>query len=154
MQSIIAYMSANPAVVFWLVTAVALVAVEAATAQMVCIWFAIGAFIAFFTAMAGMPVLVQFMVFAVISLLTLVFTRRFVKGMLHVKKTATNADSVIGLCGSVTESIDNNAEQGRVFVGGLSWAARAEDGQPIPVGVTVVVKAISGVKLIVERQDG
>lgn len=153
MQGILTYMQSNPSAIFWIVVAVALVAVEAATTQMVCIWFAIGALVAFFTAMGDMPMLVQLMVFAVISLLSLVFSRRFVKGVLHVKKTPTNADSVVGLCGSVTEAVDNNSEQGRVFVSGLSWAARAEDGQPIPMGVTVVVKAISGVKLIVARQD-
>ena len=51
------------------------------------------------------------------------------------------------------QEIDNLAQTGRVRVSGLDWTARTEtDGVRIQVGQTVLVKAIEGVKLIVETK--
>lgn len=133
----------------WLAVALLLLIIEAATVQMVCIWFCVGAVCAVITALLGGSVTVQVIVFAVVSVLALVFTRRFVRDVLKVKKTPTNADSVIGATGLVLEEINNEAETGRVHVEGLDWTARTGDGSIIPAGATVSVTAIAGVKLIV-----
>ena len=120
---------------FWLILAIVLGVVEAASIQLVAIWFAIGAVVVFVAA----------------STLLLICTRPFAKKFLSVKKTKTNADSVIGRVGVVIHRIDNAAGTGRVFVGGLDWAAQSEDGEPIEEKEQVVVNRIDGVKVIVER---
>lgn len=74
-----------------------------------------------------------------------------VKRVLHVKKTNTNADRVIGMVGIVTVPIDNVAGTGRVLANGLDWAARTDDGAPVEAQERVLIKAIEGVTLIVER---
>lgn len=143
----------NLPTVLWLVAMVVLLIVEAATVQLVCIWFAIGALVTAIFAMFGIPVWGQFLCFALVSALTLLFTRRFVMKALKVKKTPTNADSVIGLTGTVLEEIDNLAQTGRVRVNGLDWTARSVNNETIHIGRTVLVKAIQGVKVMVEPQE-
>lgn len=137
----------------WLALALLLLIIEAVTVQMVCIWFCVGAVCAVITALLGGSLTVQVVVFALVSVLSLVFTRRIVRDVLKVKKTPTNADSVIGATGLVLEEINNEAETGRVRVEGLNWTARAEDGSIIPVGETVTVNAIAGVKLMVTHNN-
>ena len=150
MRGIIEFVGANREPLLWLLFSLVLLAVEASTTQMVCIWFSLGAFVTVFAAMMGLPLTLQLTIFFVVSALTLVFTRRFVKDVLRVKKVPTNADSVIGLCGSVIEEINNLAQTGRVFVNGLSWAARSKNNETIPKGAVVIVDGIEGVKVIVE----
>lgn len=136
---------------FWLILAIVLGVVEAASVQLMAIWFAIGAVAAIIPAMMGASLIVQFLVFVVVSTILLLCTRPFVKRFLNVKKTKTNADSVVGQVGLVIHRIDNATGEGRVFVNGLDWSAQSEDGGPIEEKEQVVVKRIEGVKVIVER---
>ena len=141
----------------WLAVALVMLIAEAATVQMVSIWFCLGAVAAAITAILGGSVPVQVVVFVVVSGLTMAFTRKFFKKVLRVKKTPTNADSVIGAIGQVTEPIDDEAGTGRIKVEGMDWSARTTDGSKLPEGVKVKVKAIAGVKLMVspirEKED-
>jgi membrane protein implicated in regulation of membrane protease activity len=136
----------------WLVIAVGLCFLESMTVQLICIWFAGGAFVAMGAAFLGAPLNLQLVLFVITSVLVLVFGRPFLKKRLTPKKTATNVDALIGTSGVVNEGI--GIDKGRVQAGGLSWAARADlDGAEIPEGATVRVLAIDGVKLIVEPQN-
>ena len=136
---------------FWLILAIVLGVVEAASIQLVAIWFAIGAVVTIIPAVMDASLFVQLIVFVAASTLLLICTRPFAKKFLSVKKTKTNADSVIGRVGVVIHRIGNAAGTGRVFVGGLDWAAQSEDGEPIEEKEQVVVNRIDGVKVIVER---
>ncbi|MEA5012650.1 MAG: NfeD family protein [Angelakisella sp.] len=136
--------------IWWLVAAVVLIGIEAATVQMVSVWLAVGALASMVAAMLHASLLVQFLVFTIVSAITLALTRSFVKKVLNVKKVPTNADSVIGLCGTVTEEINNLAQTGKVFVNGLTWTARTMHNEVVPQGATVMVDGIEGVKVIVE----
>ena len=150
MREIVNFVTANREPLLWLLASLVLLGIEASTTQMVCIWFSLGACITVFAAMMGLPFALQLTIFFAVSALALVFTRRFVKDVLKVKKVPTNADSVIGLCGSVTEEINNLAQTGKVFVNGLTWTGRSRTNEIIPVGAAVVVEGIEGVKVIVE----
>ena len=135
----------------WLLLAILLGVAEAATVDLVAIWFAAGALCAIIPAMLGARLWLQLTVFFVVSVLLVLVTRPMVSKVLHVKKVSTNADRVIGMMGRVIKEIDNVSGDGRVQVNGLSWAALSDDGAPIPEGETVLVKRIDGIKLIVER---
>ena len=138
---------------FWLILALVLGIVEAVTVQLVAIWLALGALVAIVPALLQAPMWVQVAVFLLASVLALIFTRPFVQKVLHVKRQRTNADSVIGTTGLVTETIDNDHEKGRVLAGGLSWAARSEyEDTVIPEGQKVEILRIAGVKLIVRQK--
>ena len=149
MLSIQTFFSANAAPLLWLALALILLIVEAATVQMVCIWFCVGAIFAVVAALLGASAAVQIIVFVVVSALSLLLTRKFVTNVLNFKKVPTNADSVVGQEGVVLEEINNIEEAGRVRAAGLDWSARSDNGKVIKEGTRVKVLALSGVKLIV-----
>lgn len=136
---------------FWLILAIVLGVVEAASVQLMAIWFAVGAVVTIIPAVMGASLPVQFIVFLAVSTILLIATRPLAKKFLNVRKTKTNADSVIGKVGVVIHRIDNTMEEGRVLVSGLDWSARSEDGEIIEEKEQVIIKRIDGVKLIVEH---
>lgn len=138
---------------FWLIVMVLFLVVEAATVGLVCIWFAVGALIALLAAMCGAQLWLQIVLFLVASAATLYFTRPLVKRYVNSKVEPTNADMVIGKECRVTETVDNIAGTGAVYVDGKTWTARSADDEVIPEGTLVTAKSIDGVKLIVAAPE-
>ncbi len=136
--------------VVWLVATIIFGVAEAVTVQFISIWFAGGALVALIASMLGAPLWIQVTLFFVAAAILLIATRPIAKKLIGAKKTATNADMVIGSTGIVEQPINNLRETGRVFVNGLSWAARSEDGSEIATDETVIVKRIEGAKVFVE----
>ena len=64
--------------IVWVVIMVVFLVVEAATAGLTCIWFAIGALAALIAALFGAPIWLQLVWFFVVSVVTLYFTRPLV----------------------------------------------------------------------------
>lgn len=136
--------------IVWVVLMVVFLVVEAATAGLTCIWFAIGSLAALIAALFGAQIWLQIVWFLVISFVTLYFTRPLVKKYVNSRSQPTNADMVIGKEALVTEDIDNVEATGAVSVGGKVWTARSAAGETIKSGAVVNVLRIEGVKLIVE----
>ena len=68
-------------------------------------------------------------------------------------RVKTNAESLVGKQAIVISEIDNLQGIGQVTVGGQEWSARTtEEGITLPVGSVVIIRAISGVKLMVEEK--
>ena len=97
---------------------------ESLTAQLVSVWFVIGAVAALVSSLAGAEFYVQIIVFIAVSVLMLLITRPLVKKKLIVKSEPTNADRCIGKTATVTEDIDNINATGQVKVDGQIWTAR------------------------------
>ena len=139
----------NWAAITWLVlTAVFLVA-EAATVTVISLWFAAGSLAAMIVALLGGGILVQTLVFAVVSAAVLTVLRPLVRKHLTPKLTATNIDAVIGSVGIVSGAIDNVAATGQVKLNGMEWTARSTSGAMIGAGTKVRVDRIEGVKVFV-----
>ena len=136
--------------VVWLIIAAVLAIIEALTMGLSTIWFAGGAVAAAIMAMLNCSFPVQFVVFLVVSILLLYFTRPLVKKKLKVGGTKTNVDALIGKNATVITEI--KAQQpGQVKVGGMDWTAVSKDGSDIEEGAVVTIADIEGVKLIVSR---
>ncbi len=133
----------------WLGVIVVGILLEAITVQLVSIWFVLGALVALLCSLLTDHVGLQLAVFAIVTLLSLVFTRPLVQRKIHTKAEPTNADRVIGQAALVTEEINNEIGTGMVNVAGQIWTARAVDQSVIPAGVNVIVQSIQGVKLMV-----
>lgn len=133
----------------WLAIIILAAIVEMATTQLVSIWFAVGGIGSLIACEAGAPLAIQIMIFILLTAVTLVVTRPFVKKTLTMKKTNTNADRYIGKIAVVTVEINNTLGTGQVNALGSIWTARSADGGVIPVGHRVQVETIDGVKLIV-----
>ena len=138
---------------FWLIVMVLFLVVEATTVGLVCIWFAVGSLAALLAAMCGAQLWLQIVLFLVVSAATLYFTRPLVKRYVNSKVEPTNADMVIGKECRVSETVDNIAGTGAVYVDGKTWTARSADDEVIPEGTLVTAKSIDGVKLIVAAPE-
>lgn len=139
--------------IFWAAAIILFGIAEAVTAQLVSIWFLIGAIAALIAAFFGANLIIQIIVFIAVSILALVITRPLVKKYINPKKEHTNADRVIGQVGIVAEDIDNIRATGQVKAGGKIWTARATDNSIIPSGCEVIIEKIDGVKLIVKNKS-
>lgn len=137
----------------WLVVLIALAVLEAATVTLVSLWFALGALAALITSFFVQNIWVQFAVFLVVSLVTLLVIRPLARRYVTPTQVATNADRAVGAEGVVTQAIDNRSAQGQVKVGGSVWTARSDPEETIPEGALVRVLRIEGVKLIVTRAE-
>ena len=135
----------------WLGAAVLFGIVEALTAGLVSIWFVAGAAAALVGALLGAGTGVQVALFLAVSAAALAATRPLVRRFSKDGTVATNADRALGQAGRVTEAVDNAASTGGVYVDGKTWTARSADGSVIPVGATVKVLRMEGVKLFVEK---
>ncbi len=134
----------------WLILFVVLVVFEIATMGLTTIWFAAGSLVAFFASLFHVTWWLQFILFIVVSLIMLIFTRPFAVRYINKHTQKTNIDSIIGQTGRVIAQIDNAQASGYVVVNGIEWAARSADAGVIEVDTMVTVKAIEGVKVIVE----
>ena len=137
----------------WLALAVALLVFEIMTQGLTSIWFAGGALAAFVVNLIGGSMWTQIIVFLIVSLALLLFTRPIAMKYYNPRLTKTNAESLVGLDAVVTEDIDNLKAVGRASINGQDWTARNIIDEGIPAGTTVTVRQIQGVKLIVEVKD-
>ena len=138
---------------FWLFITGVLIVAEAATVNLVTIWFAGGAFAALIAAALGGPLWLQIVLFLAVSAILLLVLRPFARKINQGKDYATNVDSNIGKLAVVIEPIDNLRGTGRVMIGPVDWTARSEDGSVIAKGEKVRVLRVEGVKVCVEREN-
>lgn len=136
--------------IFWMVLLILCIGIEVLTLGLTTIWFAAGALVAIFAALLYAPIFVQVILFLLVSLLSLFFTRPIAVKYFNRDRVKTNVESMVGRQAIVTDEIDNLQAAGQVTVNGQEWSARSwDDKVRIPTGAVVVVTAISGVKLIV-----
>lgn len=137
----------------WLIIFVACIVVEIITMGLTTIWFAGGSLVASVAAAIGAPLWLQIVLFVAVSLLLLYFTRPIAVKYFNKDRVKTNAESLVGKQAIVISEIDNLQGIGQVTVGGQEWSARTtEEGITLPVGSVVIIRAISGVKLMVEEK--
>lgn len=141
--------------VMWLIVMVACLVVEVCTLGLASIWFAGGALLALIIALIGGPFWLQLLVFLVVSIVLLVFTRPVATKYFNQNRTKTNVESVVGKQAIVTVAIDNLKGQGQIVTDGMEWTARSLDSSVIEEGTVVVIEKIEGVKAIVRiRKEG
>ena len=139
-------------VIFWLVVMVALIVIELATLGLTTIWFACGALVAVVAAALDAPLLLQILMFVVVSFAVLLAVRPIAVKYFNKDRTRTNIESMIGRQAIVVSEIDNMQGIGQVTVNGMEWSARSTINElKIAVGHVVVIRAVDGVKLIVEE---
>lgn len=137
----------------WLVVFVACIAIEIITMGLTTIWFAGGALVAAVGAAVGAPIWLQAVFFGAVSLVLLYFTRPIAVKYFNKDRVKTNAESLVGKQAIVISEIDNLQGIGQVSVNGQEWSARTvEEGVKLQTGSVVIIRAISGVKLMVEEK--
>lgn len=130
---------------FWLILTIVFIVVELSTISVISVWFAAGSFAAMLTSLIPNSALwVQFLVFFLVSALTLILARQFFLKKLKRDPIPTNFDLLIGKVAVMTD--DSRAE-----IDGLSWSVQEINGEKLSSEEKVEVLSIQGVKLIVKK---
>ncbi len=141
-------------IIFWLILLIVAIAIEALTLGLTSIWFAGGALVAILAAVINLPVAVQIIVFVLVSLVLLIFTRPIAVKYFNKNRVRTNVESLVGKQAIVISEIDNLQGIGQVTVNGQEWSARSMDDKVhFQVGEVVRIVAINGVKLVVRMDE-
>lgn len=135
----------------WLGVAAVMGIIEIVSLGLITMWFVIGGLAAFLANILGFDIIVQLVVFFVVSIASLIVLRPvFLK---YRKRGEKEEPSVIGQNAVVVERIDNDKLVGRAETANrMTWSARSVDGTVIPAGETVVITGRESITLIVERK--
>jgi membrane protein implicated in regulation of membrane protease activity len=139
----------------WLGVTLACIVVEMVTSGIFFILFAVGALLAFLYSLFAGILVVQVIIFAVVTMLCLLFLRPLVRRWLKLGKYGTAQgrpdyiDQNIGREGIVVREI-TSAVKGQVKIGSEVWTACGVDTQSIANGERVRVIRIEGVTAVVE----
>ncbi len=144
-------MTGATGVVFWVVLALVLVAVETFTVAFIGIYLAVGALCAAIVAGFDGALWLQLVVFAVVSAGTLYLTRPALRSrFVNAPLVPSNVPALVGRRGVVVVAIPaGTGGRGQVRIGTEDWSARSTDESPVEVGLTVEVVSIEGVAVLV-----
>jgi len=132
----------------WILAALVSGIIEVMSVSFVFLMLAIGALAAGIAAACGANLMVQLIVFIVVSVALLVVLRPFLKGRIERSNSyvPSNTDGLIGKTAYVTETVGER--HGRIQFTGGEWSARTE-GPELPVGAEVRVDRIDGATAVV-----
>lgn len=137
--------------IIWFALFIGFLIFEVCTMGLYTIWFSIGALAATGVSMGGGPIWLQIVVFFLLSLLLLIFTRPLAMKYFNKNRTKTNIDAMLGKAVLVTQEIDNQKTQGEVLYEGMPWSARSMEDTVIPKGSRVRIESVEGVKVLVRK---
>ena len=138
--------------VYWLGLFILLMIIELATMGLTTIWFAAGSLAALVLSLFDVALPIQIIVFLVVAVILLIWTRPIAMRYFNQNRTRTNVESMVGKTALVMKTIDNIHSEGKVNLNGMEWSARASrDTDVYQKDEIVQVIEIQGVKLIVEK---
>ena len=141
--------------IFWLVLGVILIIAEVFTLGFVLFWFGIGAIAAALIGLVGGGFLLQFLVFAAVSIALTAMSRTiFAKYLTHRDEDIVKmgVDSLPGQIGTVTIASKGALNEGAVKVYGSTWTAFPIDEETSLVeGEKVEVVSVKGSSIYVRR---
>lgn len=143
----------NSVLMMWLLLIIIFVMIEIITLGLTTVWFAGGSIVALIAGICGVDVGIQIVLFFVVSIAMLYLVRPSACRKFNSERIKTDIASIVGAEGKVVQEIDNFNQTGCVFLDGKEWTARSADGTSIEVGAKVTVNEISGVKLIVTKNE-
>lgn len=139
--------------IIWLILLACFLVVEAITVGLTTIWFAGGALVAAIASGLGAGILIQWVLFLIVSLALLIFTRPMAVRYMNKGVPKTNVNSLIGERAVVIQKINNLEQTGQVRINDIEWMARtSSDEVTIPEHAIVTIEGVQGVKLIVKEE--
>ena len=135
----------------WVIISIVCLILELTSGDCFILCFAISAAVSAIFAGCGANLTVQIIVFAIVSVLSLLLVRPALIKKLHKpnRERLSNAEAMIGQQGRVSETIVAGG-YGRVAIDGDDWKARSADGNAIDKDVRVRVVKMDSIILTVE----
>ena len=143
--------------ILWVLLGVILIIAEIFTLGFVLFWFGIGAFAASLAGFLGFGMVVQFVVFAVVSIALTVMSRTILANYFSQSDEnafKTGIDSLPGQIGTVTAASKGALREGAVKVYGSTWTAfPINDEIDLIEGEKVEVVSVKGSSIYVRRAE-
>ena len=136
--------------IIWLIVAAFFFILEIATEGFLVFWFGIGAVASIGTSFLTENISIQIAVFAVVSILLVLSTRKLTDKM-KPKEVPTNVYTILGKKAVVSQAIDNLKGSGQIKIDGDIWSAKSESDEPIEEGDSVEILNIDGVRAVVKK---
>ena len=135
----------------WAIIAVVCLILELFSGDFFIMCFAIGAAVSLLCALCGLGLTAQIIIFAVASVLSVLFVRPVALKYFHRNDSdrASNADALLGREGRVSQAIVAGSH-GRVAIDGDDWKAVSADGSAIAQGTRVRVVGRESIIITVE----
>lgn len=134
--------------IVWIVFIVVTAIIELETQDLITIWFTLGAVVALIACILKAEVILQFILFLVVSAVAIICTRPLAKRMQSKEIIKTNSDRIIGMTATVTKEISPE-NVGEIKIEGRYWRAIPLENEEYSIGDKVLIQAISGTKVIV-----
>lgn len=136
----------------WALISLACLILELTNGDFFIMCFAIGGVFSAVAAALGFGGVAQIIVFAVATILSLIFVRPVALRYLHrgEDRRVSNAEALMGRIGVVSEAIAAGG-YGRVAIDGDDWKAVSADGEPVAKGDKVKVVGRESIILTVEK---
>ncbi len=135
----------------WMIAGLALLIVELVVGSFFLMWIGAGALLTALVAVFVPSAWVQWLFFALASIVLLLATRPLARSIHGRVTVPSNVDSLKGQEGQVLEEINPRLNTGRIRVRSDEWRARS--AEIIPVGAHVVIDGIEGTTLQVHPAD-
>jgi membrane protein implicated in regulation of membrane protease activity len=135
---------------FWLGLMVIFVVIEAVTFQLTTVWAALASLAMIFICKTEMAFKWQLLIFLIITILLIVFTRPFVMKKLKLGKNVTNVNSLIGQDVLVTKSVAKFEKGEGKTTNGVVWTITSIDGTDISEGSVCTIENVDGNTLSVK----
>jgi len=135
----------------WLGILVASLVFEFITSEMVSIWFSLGALVALILAACGVWLEVQWIVFAIISIVCILTLRKIsLKFLLkNDNEKITSKEQTVGKTFELLSDINKN-NRGTIKINGVEWSVMTADDSEILAGNMVEVLELKGNTYIVK----
>ena len=139
----------------WAATAVICLILELSSGDFFIICFSIGAIFGLLSALLGLNIYGQILLFALFSLLSIFLVRPVALRYLHrnEEQRVSNADALMGRVGHVVETVKANG-YGRVQIDGDIWKSVTNEATDIPAGTRVRVIGRESTIITVEKLEG
>lgn len=129
---------------FWLILLAVFIAIEAFTFSLTTIWCAIAALPMIFISLTGLNIQWQLLIFVILSIALIVFTRPLAIKKFKIGKEKTNIDSIKDQTVIVTETISKFSKGLVKTKNGTIWTAQSSQETDIPTGTECKIIKITG----------
>lgn len=136
---------------FWLTILIICVIIEAFSFMLTTIWAAIAALPMIFIAKTNLPFKWQLLIFVILTVLLLIFTRPFAIKKLKIGKNKTNIDALIDQDVLVTKEVTEFEKGEGKTQNGVIWTVKSKDNASIKEGTKCKIVAVEGNTLIINN---
>ena len=138
---------------FWLIVMVICIAIEAGTLSLTTVWAAISAFIMIFLSLTHLPLKWQIVLFFLMTIAMIIFTRPFVMNKLHLGKNKTNVNTLEGQEVLVTKTVSKFQKGEAKAKNGVIWTVTSDEDGDIPENTICVVTHVDGNTLKIKPKN-